>query len=269
MAVNISMKQLLEAGTHFGHQTKRWNPKMKEYIFGARNGIYIIDLQKTLRLFRKTLKFVSDSTAEGKKVLFVGTKKQAQELVEENATNCGMYFVTNRWLGGMLTNWETMKKRVARLNELEKMEEGGLFEVLPKKEVLMLRREMGRLDKNLRGIKEMTGIPDIIYIVDPKKEAIALKEARKLGIDVVAMVDTNCDPDGISYPIPANDDAIRSVRLITETLALAISEGTEIWAKKKKKEDAEKEAAEKKKADEKAKEAVEKAKAGAGKVTKK
>jgi small subunit ribosomal protein S2 len=240
MSVNITMKQLLEAGTHFGHQTRRWNPKMKPYIFGARNGIYIINLQITMRLFRGALKFLRDSTADGKKVLFVGTKKQAQSCIQETAERCGMFFVTNRWLGGMLTNFDTIRKRIDRLNELEKMKDGGLFEVLPKKEVLVLERERKKLMKNLSGIKELKSLPDIIYLIDPKKETIALKEAAKLGIKVVAMVDTNCDPEGIEYVIPANDDAIRSIRLITEAVGDAINEGVEIGSKKEEEEAAKK-----------------------------
>jgi len=231
---------LLEAGTHFGHQTRRWNPKMKPYIFGARNGIYIINLQITMRLFRGALKFLRDSAADGKKVLFVGTKKQAQSCIQETAERCGMFFVTNRWLGGMLTNFDTIRKRIDRLNELEKMKDGGLFEVLPKKEVLVLERERKKLMKNLSGIKELKSLPDIIYLIDPKKETIALKEAAKLGIKVVAMVDTNCDPEGIEYVIPANDDAIRSIRLITEAVGDAINEGVQIGNKKEEEEAAKK-----------------------------
>ena len=234
MGVDVSMKQLLEAGTHFGHQTKRWNPKMKPYIFGAKNGIYIIDLQKTLRLFRKAIKFVVNATSEGKTVLFIATKKQAQTCLEEEAMRCNMYHVTNRWLGGMLTNFETIKKRIERLNELEKMKEGGLFEVLPKKEVLMLDRESEKLSKNLSGIKEMKKLPDIIFVIDPKREVIAIAEARKLGIPIIAMVDTNCDPDGIDFLIPANDDAIRSIKLVCSTISEAVLEGAAIWSRKKK-----------------------------------
>ncbi|GMT42257.1 MAG: 30S ribosomal protein S2 [bacterium] len=262
--VNISMKQLLEAGSHFGHQTKRWNPKMKPYIFGARNGIYIIDLQNTLRLFRAAVKFVTDSVADGAKVLFVATKKQAQGLVIEEAQRCGMYYVTNRWLGGMLTNYATISKSIKRLNELEKMKEGGLFEVLPKKEVLFLEREMKKLGKNLSGIKDMTGMPEIVFIVDPKKESIALKEARKLNLKIVAVVDTNCDPDGIGYVIPANDDAIRSISLVTSKIADAVIEGTEIFKKKKvAAEEAQKTA----EAEEKQKQALEKEKIAAAAET--
>lgn len=239
MNASISMKQLLEAGSHFGHQTKRWNPRMKPYIFGVRNGIYIIDLQKTLRYFRKAVKFVAEAAADGKSILFLATKKQAQELVEEEAKRCGMPFVTNRWLGGMLTNFETIRKRLDRLNELEKMQEGGLFEVLPKKEVIFLTREMKKLSKNLSGIKDMAKPPELIFIIDPKKESIALNEARKLGIKVVAIVDTNCDPEGVDFVIPANDDAIRSIKLITAKIADAAIEGGGIFAKRNEKAAAE------------------------------
>ncbi len=239
MSVTVSMRQMLAAGSHFGHQTKRWNPKMKPYIFGARNGIYIIDLQKSLNLFRKAVAHVISIASEGKTVLFIGTKKQAQTLVEEEAKRCGMFHVTNRWLGGMLTNFETVRKSVDRLNELERMKEGGLFEVLPKKEVQNLEREMKKLSKNLSGIKTMNRLPGAVFIIDPKKEAIALKEAKKLGIKVIAMVDTNCDPEGIDYLIPANDDAIRSIRLVTSTVADAILEGAALFAAKKKDKEAE------------------------------
>jgi small subunit ribosomal protein S2 len=239
MSVTVSMRQMLAAGSHFGHQTKRWNPKMKPYIFGARNGIYIIDLQKSLNLFRKAVAHVVSIASEGKTVLFIGTKKQAQTLVEEEAKRCGMFHVTNRWLGGMLTNFETVRKSVDRLNELERMKEGGLFEVLPKKEVQNLEREMKKLSKNLSGIKTMNRLPGAVFIIDPKKEAIALKEAKKLGIKVIAMVDTNCDPEGIDYLIPANDDAIRSIRLVTSTVADAILEGAALFAAKKKDKEAE------------------------------
>ncbi len=239
MSVTVSMRQMLAAGSHFGHQTKRWNPKMKPYIFGARNGIYIIDLQKSLNLFRKAVAHVVSIASEGKTVLFIGTKKQAQTLVEEEAKRCGMFHVTNRWLGGMLTNFETIRKSVDRLNELERMKEGGLFEVLPKKEVQNLEREMKKLSKNLSGIKTMNRLPGAVFIIDPKKEAIALKEAKKLGIKVIAMVDTNCDPEGIDYLIPANDDAIRSIRLVTSTVADAILEGAALFAAKRKDKEAE------------------------------
>lgn len=220
----ISMKALLEAGVHFGHQTRRWNPKMKPYIFTERNGIYIIDLQKTVRKVEEAYNFVRDVVADGGKVLFVGTKKQAQEAIEMEAKRCGMYYVNQRWLGGMLTNYQTISKRVDRLYELEKMEEDGIFDLLPKKEVMELNHERERLEKYLGGIKEMQGLPDAIYIVDPKKEDIAVREARILHIPVVAIIDTNCDPDIIDYPIPGNDDAIRAVKLLTETMANAVLE---------------------------------------------
>ena len=220
----ISMKALLEAGVHFGHQTRRWNPKMKPYIFTERNGIYIIDLQKTVRKVEEAYNFVRDVVADGGKILFVGTKKQAQEAIETEAKRCGMYYVNQRWLGGMLTNYQTISKRVDRLYELEKMEEDGIFDLLPKKEVMELNHERDRLEKYLGGIKEMQGLPDAIYVVDPKKEDIAVREARILHIPVVAIIDTNCDPDIIDYPIPGNDDAIRAVKLLTETMANAVLE---------------------------------------------
>mgnify|MGYP001248590454 CR=1 FL=1 len=221
----VSMKQLLEAGVHFGHQTRRWNPKMKKYIFQERNGIYIIDLQKTVKMMDVAYNFIRDLAAQGGKVLFVGTKKQAQDAIKEEATRCGMFYVNQRWLGGTLTNFQTIKTRIDRLKEIEKMEEDGTFEVLPKKEVLVLKREKERLEKFLGGIKEMTEYPDAIFIVDPRKERIAVQEARKLNIPIVAMVDTNCDPDEVDYVIPANDDAIRAVRLITSKIADAVIEG--------------------------------------------
>jgi small subunit ribosomal protein S2 len=221
----VSMKQLLEAGVHFGHQTRRWNPKMKEYIFTERNGIYIIDLQKTVKKIEEAYEFVKNISAEGGYILFVGTKKQAQESLQEEAQRCGMYYVNQRWLGGMLTNFKTIRKRIDRLHELEKMEEEGLFEVLPKKEVLNLRHEKERLEKNLGGIKDMTELPQAIFIVDPRKERIAIQEARKLQIPIIAIVDTNCDPDEVDYIIPGNDDAIRAVKLLTEKMADAVIEG--------------------------------------------
>jgi small subunit ribosomal protein S2 len=221
----VSMKQLLEAGVHFGHQTRRWNPKMKEYIFTERNGIYIIDLQKTVKKIEEAYEFVKNISAEGGYILFVGTKKQAQESLQEEAQRCGMYYVNQRWLGGMLTNFKTIRKRIDRLHELEKMEEDGLFEVLPKKEVLNLRHEKERLEKNLGGIKDMTELPQAIFIVDPRKERIAIQEARKLQIPIIAIVDTNCDPDEVDYIIPGNDDAIRAVKLLTEKMADAVIEG--------------------------------------------
>jgi len=221
----VSMKQLLEAGVHFGHQTRRWNPKMKEYIFTERNGIYIIDLQKTVKKIEEAYEFVKNLSAEGGNILFVGTKKQAQESIQEEAQRCGMFYVNQRWLGGMLTNFKTIRRRIDRLNELEKMEEEGLFNVLPKKEVLNLKHEKERLEKNLSGIKNMTELPQAVFIVDPRKERIAVQEARKLEIPIVAIVDTNCDPDEIDYVIPGNDDAIRAVKLLTEKIADAVIEG--------------------------------------------
>lgn len=226
MAV-ISMKGLLEAGVHFGHQTRRWNPKMQRYIFTERNGIYIIDLQKTVQKVEDAYKFVRDLVGDGGEILFVGTKKQAQEAIESQAKRCGMHYVNQRWLGGMLTNFETIRKRVDRLFELEAMEEDGTFDVLPKKEVIQLRHEAERLEKFLGGIKNMKRLPDAIYVVDPKKEKIAVHEARILGIPVVGIIDTNCDPDEIDHPIPGNDDAIRSVKLLTETMANAVIEANQ------------------------------------------
>ena len=224
MAV-ISMKQLLEAGVHFGHQTRRWNPKMAEYIFAERNGIYIIDLQKTAKKVEEAYAFIRDIAADGGEVLFVGTKKQAQESIKEEAERVGMYYVNARWLGGMLTNFGTIKKRIERLKQLKKMEEDGVFELLPKKEVINLNKETERLEKYLGGIKEMKEIPAAMFVVDPKKEKIAISEAHKLNIPVVAIVDTNCDPEEVDYPIPGNDDAIRAVKLIASTITNAILEG--------------------------------------------
>ncbi|MBD9219877.1 30S ribosomal protein S2 [Anaerotignum sp. MSJ-24] len=220
----ISMKQLLEAGVHFGHQTRRWNPKMAPYIFAERNGIYIIDLQKTVKKVDEAYAAVSDIISEGGEILFVGTKKQAQESIKEEAERCGMYYVNERWLGGMLTNFKTIRTRIARLIELEKMQEDGTFEVLPKKEVAVLLHEKEKLDKNLGGIKEMTRIPDVMFVVDPRKEKIAIQEAHILGIPVVAIVDTNCDPEEVDYVIPGNDDAIRAVKLIASKIADAVIE---------------------------------------------
>ncbi len=224
MAV-ISMKQLLEAGVHFGHQTRRWNPKMAEYIFTERNGIYIIDLQKTVKKVEEAYNFVREVTEQGGEILFVGTKKQAQESIKEEAERVGMYFVNARWLGGMLTNFTTIKKRIQRMEQLKKMAEDGTFDQLPKKEVVNLTIEAEKLEKNLGGIKEMKKLPAAIFIVDPKKEHNAVAEARKLNIPIIAIVDTNCDPDEIDYVIPGNDDAIRAVKLITSTMANAILEG--------------------------------------------
>ena len=224
MAV-ISMKQLLEAGVHFGHQTRRWNPKMAPYIFTERNGIYIIDLQKTVRKIDEAYMFVRDLALEGKSLLFVGTKKQAQESIETEAKRCGMFYVNNRWLGGTLTNFRTMQTRIKRLNDIDAMEKNGQFDVLPKKEVIKLCAEREKLLKNLGGIREMKKLPGALFIVDPRKERIAVAEARTLGIPIVAIVDTNCDPDEIDYVIPGNDDAIRAVKLIAGKLADAVLEG--------------------------------------------
>ncbi|MDD7362964.1 MAG: 30S ribosomal protein S2 [Peptoniphilus sp.] len=221
----VSMKSLLEAGVHFGHQTRRWNPKMKKYIFTERNGIYIIDLQKTVKKIEDAYDFVRETVQNGGQVLFVGTKKQAQDAIEKEAKRCGEFYINQRWLGGLLTNYQTINKRIARLKDLEAMETDGRFEVLPKKEVIGLRRERERLEKFLGGIKDMNGLPDVMYVVDPKKENIAVKEAQKLGIPIVGILDTNCDPDELDYPIPGNDDAIRAVKLITETMANAVLEG--------------------------------------------
>lgn len=223
----ISMKQLLEAGVHFGHQTRRWNPKMSRYIFTERNGIYIIDLQKTVRKVEEAYNFVREIAGEGKTILMVGTKKQAQEAVKEEAERSGMYYVNQRWLGGTLTNFPTIQKRIARLLKLEKMEEDGTFELLPKKEVIILKKEMERLEKFLGGIKGMKSLPGAMFIIDPRKERIAVAEARKLGIPIVAIVDTNCDPDEIDVIIPGNDDAIRAVKLLTAKMADAVLEGTQ------------------------------------------
>ena len=224
MAV-ISMKQLLEAGVHFGHQTRRWNPKMAQYIFTERNGIYIIDLQKTVRKVDEAYMFIRDIALEGKTVLFVGTKKQAQESIESEAKRCGMYFVNNRWLGGTLTNFRTIRTRIDRLNNIDRMEKEGQFEVLPKKEVIKLMAEREKLEKNLGGIREMKKLPGALFVVDPRKEHIAVAEARALNIPIVGIVDTNCDPDEIDYVIPGNDDAIRAVKLIAGKMADAVLEG--------------------------------------------
>jgi len=222
---SITMKEFLEAGVHFGHQTRRWNPKMKEYIYGERNGIYIIDLQKTLKLFKDAAKFVSDLAQEGRSLLFVGTKRQAQEAIAEEATRCGMFYVNHRWLGGLLTNNATIQKSITRMKEIEEMGRDGRYELLPKKEVLKLERERTQLDRNLAGIKDMPGLPDALFVVDSNKEHIAVLEAHKLGIPVVAIVDTNCDPDYVDYVIPGNDDALRSIRLFTSRVADAALEG--------------------------------------------
>jgi len=224
MAV-VTMKQLLEAGVHFGHQTRRWNPKMAPYIFTDRNGIYIIDLQKTVRMLEEAYNFIRDTVADGKDILFVGTKKQAQESIEAEAKRCGMFYVNQRWLGGMLTNFKTIRTRIDRLNKLDDMETNGAFDVLPKKEVIKLRLEREKLEKNLGGIREMKNLPAALFVVDPRKEHIAIAEARNLGIPVIAIVDTNCDPDEADYVIPGNDDAIRAVKLFASKIADAVLEG--------------------------------------------
>ena len=221
----ITMKELLEAGVHFGHQTKRWNPKMKEYIFGERNGIYIVDLQKTLKMFKDASRYVQEQSARGKIVLFVGTKRQAQDAVAEEATRAGMFYVNQRWLGGLLTNWVTIQKSIKRFKELDEMATDGRYELLPKKEVMKLERERKHLHLNLAGIKDMPRQPDIIFVIDSNKEAIAVAEARKLGIPVVAVVDTNCDPSEVDFVIPGNDDALRAIRLFTSRIADACAEG--------------------------------------------
>jgi small subunit ribosomal protein S2 len=228
----ITMKELLEAGVHFGHQTKRWNPKMKEYIFGERNGIYIIDLQKTLKLFKDASKFVIDLCAQGKTILFVGTKRQAQDAVAEEATRAGMPYVNQRWLGGLLTNWITVQKSVKRLQELDEMAVDGRYDLLTKKEVIRLERERKHLQANLAGIKTMKRLPDAIFVVDSNNEVIAVKEARKLGIPVVAVVDTNCDPTMVDYVIPGNDDALRAIRLFTSKIADSAAEGVNLLGDK-------------------------------------
>jgi len=238
----ISMKQLLEAGVHFGHQTRRWNPKMAPYIFAERNGIYIIDLQKTVKKVDEAYAAVAELVGEEGEILFVGTKKQAQDSIKEEAERCGMYYVNQRWLGGMLTNFETIKTRIARLKQLEEMQENGTFEVLPKKEVAILLGEKEKLEKNLGGIKNMTRIPDVMFVVDPRKEKIAIQEAHILGIPVVAIVDTNCDPEEVDYVIPGNDDAIRAVKLIAGKMADAVIEakqGVQETAEEETAEDAE------------------------------
>lgn len=238
MAV-VSMKQLLEAGVHFGHQTRRWNPKMKSYIFMERNGIYIIDLQQTVKLMEVAYNFLKDLTAAGEKVLFVGTKKQAQESVQVEAERAGCFYVNQRWLGGMLTNFSTIRRRIDRLFELEKMEEDGVFDVLPKKEVIRLRHEQQKLQKFLSGIRDMKKLPAAVYIIDPRKEKIAVAEARKLNIPIIAIVDTNCDPDEVDYMIPGNDDAIRAVKLITSRMADAVLEGLQGYQMAQEAEEAE------------------------------
>jgi len=239
----ITMKQLLESGVHFGHQTNRWNPKMKPYIYGARSGIYIIDLQKTMVRFREAEKYVRELARAGKKILFVATKKQAQELVAEEATRCGMYYINQRWLGGTLTNFTTIRKSIARLHELEKMDEENQFDLLHKKEALRMRREIAKLNKFFRGIKNMKDLPDALFIVDTRKEKIAQAEGKKLGIKILAMIDTNSDPEGVDFPIPANDDAMRSIKLFTSRIADVCLEGQEMNRASQAKKEAAKKAA--------------------------
>ena len=226
---NLTIKQLLEAGVHFGHQTKRWNPKMKPYIFGARNGIYIIDLQRTLKMFKEAFNFVREVASRNEYVLFVGTKKQAQEAIREEATRCGAFYVNVRWLGGTMTNFQTIEKTIERFRKYEELKESDVFKVLPKKEAIGIEKEIAKLEKNIGGIKDMDRLPGAIFIVDPKKEYIAVKEAKKLGIPTVGIVDTNCDPDDIDYIIPGNDDAIRAIKLITMKIADAVLEGKELY----------------------------------------
>jgi small subunit ribosomal protein S2 len=229
---NITMKELLEAGVHFGHQTKRWNPKMKEFIFGERNGIYIIDLQKTLKMFKEASKFVAELASEGKIVLFVGTKRQAQDAIAEEAQRCNGFYVNQRWLGGLLTNWVTVQKSVKRLKELDDMATDGRYELLPKKEVIKLERERKHLQANLAGIKNMNRLPDAVFVIDSNKEQIAVREARKLGIPVIAVVDTNCDPSEVDYVIPGNDDALRAIRLFASKVADSVVEGAQLMSDK-------------------------------------
>lgn len=222
---NVTMRQMLEAGLHFGHQTRRWNPKMKPYIYGPRNGIYIVNLDTTMQLFRKAYAQLVDVVTAGGNVLFVGTKRQAQEIVAEEASRCGMYYVNHRWLGGMMTNFQTIKHSVERLKKIEAMQEDGSINRFPKKEILQMDKELGKLNRNLGGIKNMRSLPDLLFIIDPKKEDIAVNEAQKLGIPIIALTDTNCDPDGVNFIIPGNDDAIRSIKLITSLMAEAVLEG--------------------------------------------
>lgn len=223
----VKMKQMLEAGLHFGHQTRRWNPKMKPYIYGPRNGIYIINLDVTMKLFRKAYSYIADVVADGGSVLFVCTKRQGQMIVKEEAQRCGMYFVNHRWLGGMMTNFQTIKNSIDRLKKIENMQEDGTINKFPKKEILMMEKERVKLDRNVGGIKNMRTLPDVLFVIDPNKEDIAVNEARKLGIPVVALTDTNCDPDGIDFIIPGNDDAIRAIKLITSLVGQAVIEGKE------------------------------------------
>ncbi len=235
---NVTMKELLEAGVHFGHETKRWDPKMKPYIFGARNGIYIIDLQKTVQLFKEAYQFVRDVCAKGEYVLFIGTKKQAQETIFEQATRCQMFYVNHRWLGGMLTNFQTIKRSIDRLNKLEAMKNEEIYNLLPKKEVLELEKERSKLEKTLGGIKNMDRLPGAIFIVDPKKEKIAVREARKIGIPSIGIIDTNCNPEELDYIIPGNDDAIRAIHLFASKIADAVVEGKQIYEKQLQTEEA-------------------------------
>jgi small subunit ribosomal protein S2 len=228
---NVTMKELLEAGVHFGHETKRWDPKMKPYIFGARNGIYIIDLQKTVQLFKEAYQFVREVASRGEYILFVGTKKQAQETIFEQANRCGMFFVNHRWLGGMLTNFQTIKRSIDRLNQLEAMKNEEIYNLLPKKEVLEIEKERSRLEQSLGGIKNMNRLPGAIFVVDPKKEKIAIREARKIGIPSIGIVDTNCDPDDVDYVVPGNDDAIRAIQLFASKIADAVIEGKQLYEK--------------------------------------
>jgi small subunit ribosomal protein S2 len=229
---NITMKELLEAGVHFGHQTKRWNPKMKEFIFGERNGIYIIDLQKTLKMFKEASKFIAELSSQGRVILFVGTKRQAQDAISEEATRAGSFYINQRWLGGLLTNWVTVQKSVKRLKELDEMATDGRYELLPKKEVIKLERERKHLQANLAGIKNMSRLPDAVFVIDSNKEQIAVREARKLGIPVVAVVDTNCDPSEVDYVIPGNDDALRAIRLFASKIADSVVEGSQLLTDK-------------------------------------
>jgi small subunit ribosomal protein S2 len=228
---NVTMKELLEAGVHFGHETKRWDPKMKPYIFGARNGIYIIDLQKTVQLFKEAYQFIRDVASRGEYILFVGTKKQAQEAIFEQANRCGMFYVNHRWLGGMMTNFQTIKQSIDRLNKLEAMKNEEIYSLLPKKEVLELEKERTRLEKSLGGIKHMDRLPGAIFVVDPKKEKIAIREARKIGIPSIGIVDTNCDPEDVDFVIPGNDDAIRAIQLFTSKIADAVMDGKQLYEK--------------------------------------
>ena len=241
---DVTMKELLEAGVHFGHETKRWDPRMKPYIFGARNGIYIIDLQKTVQLFKEVYQFVRDLAARGEYVLFIGTKKQAQESISEEATRCGMFYVNHRWLGGMLTNFQTIKKSIDRLKKLEAMKTEEIYNLLPKKEILELEKERTRLEKSLGGIKNMDHLPGTIFVVDPKKEKIAIQEARKIGIPSIGIVDTNCNPDEVDYILPGNDDAIRAIRLFATKIADAAIEGRQLHEKQLQMEGAKEEKAE-------------------------